>query len=266
MAFGCSPRPSQDHAPVALPSSYTRTLLFWVVPFATIVVFLVVFYIYVLIVSLAMILREWSHEGQNDGAMLICGIVGVMTGSYLLAFLVKTLRAVHVTGGVRLAPGVLPELETLITECAAQAGVAPPDGVFVTLEANARAYSSGRYALHKQLNSCVLIGAPLLAHLSRSELAAVLHHEFGHLILRRHSWAVSLHCKIVDFLVRFQRAQGRSKGCAAAIVLLPIVVVRLFFAAFAWSLRGLSKQDWHRPTKVRNEHYLSAPAANSLCL
>jgi Zn-dependent protease with chaperone function len=204
---------------------------------------LVVFYIYVIVASFGMFLGEWSHEGQNDGAILICGILGVMTGTSLLAFVVKNLRTVQVSGGVQLPAGVLPELEALIQDCAGRAGLAPPDAVFITLEANARAYSSGRYALHKQLNHCVFIGAPLLAHLSPSELAAILYHEFGHLLLRRHSWAVSLHCKIEDFLLRCQRAQGRGKGCAAAIVLLPLVVIRLFLAAFASSLRGLSKQE-----------------------
>jgi Zn-dependent protease with chaperone function len=218
----------------ALPASYTATLLFWSLPLATLVLLLFCFYGGLLV---------YSVVGFFNGSPQSLSLLGSLTGAYMLAFFVKALITVDVPQGIRLPPGVYPQLENLIAECSSRAGVELPDDVFIVPEANAFAYSSGRIFLHKRLNNYVLIGAPLLATLEPRDLAAVLFHEFGHLILRRGSWVVSLHHKIEDFFTRFLRAQFQPNGCTLVFTCVPGIIVALCLNVFRWSMAGFSKRE-----------------------
>lgn len=234
--------PSTLRDRVALPASYTAILLIWSVPFIVVVVALVCFYASVLMFSVAGFLKEVEHPSNNNGPLFL-SLVGMITGAYLLAIIVKAMTTVHVPQGIRMPSGTFPQLEKLIGDCTEQAGIEAPDDVFIVPEANAFAYSSGRFSLHERLNHYVLIGAPLLAMLEPLDLTAVLFHEFGHLILRRGMWAVSVHHKVEDFLTRCLRAQLHRQGCALVFTFIPGLMVALFLRAFRWSLGGFSKRE-----------------------
>jgi Zn-dependent protease with chaperone function len=240
MASG--PSEHGDQVTEALPASYTAVLLLWSVPFLIVVLLLVVFYGSVLIFSVSGFLSELNHPSSNNGPLFF-SLVGMITGAYLLAIIIKALTSVRVPEGIRMPPGAFPQLDKLIRDCTEQAGIEAPDDVFIVPDANAFAYSSGRFSLHERLNHYVLIGAPLLAMLEPPDLAAVLFHEFGHLILRRDLWAVSLHHKVEDFLTRCLRGQLHRQGCALFFTLVPGMAVALFLRAFRWSLAGFSKRE-----------------------
>lgn len=226
----------------AMPISYGALLLLWSLPFAVLVLMLVGFYGGVLLICVLMFLAELAHPSNNNGPLFV-SLLGMITGAYLLAILAKAIATVQVPQGVRLRDGSFPRLESLIHECTTKAGIEAPDDIFIVPDAMAYAYSSGRLSLHERLNHYVLIGAPLLVYLAPLDLAAVLFHEFGHLALRRGSWAVSLHHKIDDFLSRFLQAQVYKQGCALFFTFAPAIMIGLFLRVFRRSLAGFSKRE-----------------------
>ena len=242
MASGPSMHSPGSRALEAMPTSYTLILFLWSLPFAAVVLFLVIFYASVLILSVQGFVTELVRPSNNNGPLFF-SILGTIVGAYLLAIIAKALTTVQVPQGVRLPAGAVPQLDSLIRDCTTQAGIEPPDDVFIVPDANAFAYSSGRFSLHERLNHYVMIGAPLLVHLEPPDLAAVLYHEFGHLLLRRGLWAVSLHHKVEDFLTRCLRAQLHRQGCALAFTFVPGMVVLFFLRLFRWSLAGFSKRE-----------------------
>src|ERR1039458_1006061 len=149
MASGPSMHSPGSRALEAMPTSYTLILFLWSLPFAAVVLFLVIFYASVLILSVQGFVTELVRPSNNNGPLFF-SILGTIVGAYLLAIIAKALTTVQVPQGVRLPAGAVPQLDSLIRDCTTQAGIEPPDDVFIVPDANAFAYSSGRFSLHER--------------------------------------------------------------------------------------------------------------------
>ncbi len=135
------------------------------------------FYLFGLALVLALLWLPWAQV-RYSGSMAPSGFIAVVGALYILWALVPP-RSKFTAPGPELSGESQPRLHALITDVARKTHHPMPHAVYLVNNAVAFAGSRPRwYGLRRE--PMVGIGVPLLALLSKDELAAVIAHEFGH--------------------------------------------------------------------------------------
>lgn len=139
---------------------------------------LVAFPVVVVAIGVASVLVG-LQVGHKPGAYIMLAGLGMMIA---LGFgLVSALRARRPPiEGPRLGRDEHPALWRMIDELAEQAKTRPPDEIVLIGEINAAVTEDARFLGLRSGRRTMLIGLPLLAAMSVSELRSVLAHELGH--------------------------------------------------------------------------------------
>lgn len=87
--------------------------------------------------------------------------------------------------GVRVTRDVVPDFYKLLDGIARRMGACRVDQVWVTGDMNAMVMQRPRWGCVGRIETHLVIGLPLVHSVSRSQLAAVLAHEFAHLAVQR---------------------------------------------------------------------------------
>ncbi|QDF98898.1 hypothetical protein CJ010_21330 [Azoarcus sp. DD4] len=140
--------------------------------------------------------RSW--EALNEGLPLTAGgwsllavICGISSGRMVFLFGLSPSPA-----GVRVPRLAADAFYQLVDDLARRIGAARIDRVWVTGDMNAMVMQRPRWGWVGPIETHLMIGLPLVHSVSRSQLAAVLAHEFAHLALQRHGvGAVGAHLR-----------------------------------------------------------------------
>jgi Zn-dependent protease with chaperone function len=214
-------------AKTTLPVLYVPAVCFWCVVFGSISVFLVLMYV----------LFAWSgvtglavalERAEDKSSEYITSFIFLIAGVALLAAFVRAVTARQSLSGVAIDPIEFETLRTLIAECAVDAGINPPEILYLTPDMTVAAYTAGRLSLTREgKRDAVIIGAGALLLLPRSDLRAILLHEFAHIALRRKVLSADICNKMYNFVPRF--ASAHRHALAAIVTIIPFLVFSILW-------------------------------------
>jgi Zn-dependent protease with chaperone function len=166
----------------------------------------------------------------------------LLAGGFLLAIFVRAATVRPKFAGIPVPLSRFEGLRALIAECAVDAGIDPPEGLYLTPDLTAAAYSAGRLSLTRQgQHDVVFVGSAALLLMPRSDLKAILLHEFAHIGLRRRVLSVDICNKIYDFVPRFTRAHRHA--LMAIVTIVPFFAFVILWRAFLKSMNPLSRAE-----------------------
>lgn len=120
-------------------------------------------------------------ETTSFSPQIVLGLVGAIASFVaMIAALFTVNQAATDTKAVRVDEEEAPELWAFVKEVAAEAGIRPPDELWLNGEVNAAVSEDSRLLGLLPGRRRLYLGLPLLAELSANELRALLGHEFGH--------------------------------------------------------------------------------------
>lgn len=117
----------------------------------------------------------------SAGGWSVVAVVCAISGGRLLCLFGRAPSP----AGVRVPREAAGAFYQLIDDLAQRIGAARIDRVWVTGDMNAMVMQRPRWGWFGPIETHLLIGLPLVHSVSRSQLAAVLAHEFAHLVLQR---------------------------------------------------------------------------------
>lgn len=141
-----------------------------------------------LAVGITVLALAHSWRSLNDGAPLatlassLIAVLAACVGARLAAVLFVPPPAPQ---GVRLLRDAAPDFYQLIDRIAAHLGADRIDRVWITHDINATVLQRARFGCVGRIDTHLMLGLSLVHSVSRSQLAAVLAHEFAHLAVQR---------------------------------------------------------------------------------
>lgn len=129
-----------------------------------------------------------SWQSLNEGAPLttLASSLAAVLAAYVGARLAAVLCVPPpVPEGVRLLRDAAPDFYQLIDQIAAHLGADRIDRVWVTRDINASVIQRARWGCVGRIDTHLMLGLSLVHSVSRSQLSAVLAHEFAHLAVQR---------------------------------------------------------------------------------
>lgn len=139
--------------------------------------------------ALGAMAAAWFAIGEGEPLRTVSW-VGVGLIGFALAF--GGLKALSQAGprpsGVRLPREAAEDFFRLLDGLARQAGVEPVEDVWITDEVNASVVQRPGWVMPGAMRTELLIGLPLVHCLSPAQFAAMLAHEFGHVVAQRQGW------------------------------------------------------------------------------
>lgn len=129
-----------------------------------------------------------SWQSLNQGAPL--STLGSSLAAVVAAYVGARLAAVlfvppPVPEGVRLLRGAAPDFYLLVDHIASHLGADRIDRVWITRDINATVMQRARWGCVGRIETHLMLGLSLVHSVSRSQLSAVLAHEFAHLAVQR---------------------------------------------------------------------------------
>jgi Zn-dependent protease with chaperone function len=199
---------SANPAKLRMPPHYGLFVLAGMCGFAVVLAALMALYCWLIWSGVS----PFIHFEFGRGTVTVqSAVLRILLGLLLLLLTWRSVRGSEAWKGIEVAKGSCPPLEELVGSCAARAGVTPPEAIYLTPDTNIAAYSSGIVRGDRGHATFINIGVMLLPILSRAEFEAAIFHEFGHLVMRRDQWAVSLDNRIRDFVPRLRLVNQRGK-------------------------------------------------------
>jgi len=132
-----------------------------------------------------------SWVAINAGDPVVSGLwslLAVLAGLATCALGGVLLSAPPRPEGIRLPRRAAEDLFALLDDTAARLGIDPVRHVFVTDHMNAHVAQRPRWGCVGPLQTCLMIGLPLVHSLSPAQFGAVLAHELAHLAAQRQGW------------------------------------------------------------------------------
>jgi len=138
-----------------------------------------------LIVTGIVILLEWAmfSGGTVYGRAVVLGIMVILAAGYCLVIVLKPIFKIFEKPkrkGIEIKREDYPELFSLIDEVVKEVDCLQPKHVRVSNECNAYVFHSSLLGYIKSGSQNLTIGLPLLYGMNKTELKAILAHEFGH--------------------------------------------------------------------------------------
>lgn len=138
-----------------------------------------------LIVTGIVILLEWAmfSGGTVYGRAVVLGIMVILAAGYCLVIVLKPIFKIFEKPkrkGIEIKREDYPELFNLIDEVVKEVDCLQPKHVRVSNECNAYVFHSSLLGYIKSGSQNLTIGLPLLYGMNKTELKAILAHEFGH--------------------------------------------------------------------------------------
>lgn len=224
-----------------LPWLYTPAVGCWCLVFGSITIVMVVMYVG-FVWSGANGLAAALERGEDKSSEYITSLIFLIAGIALLAAFVRGVTARQNFSGVVAEPGQFETLRALMAECAAAAGIKPPEILYLTPDMTVAAYSAGRLSLTREgKRDAVFVGVGALLLLPRSDLKAILLHEFAHLALRRKVLSVDICNKLYNFVPRF--ASAHRHALAAIVTIIPLFVFSWRWRTFRKAMGPLSRAE-----------------------
>ncbi len=224
-----------------LPALYGPAVYFWFVVFAGISIGLVIFYIGFVLSGASGLIQAFERS-EGDSSKYLPSLIILLAGGFLLAIFVRAVTVRPKFAGVSVPLSRFEDLRALIAECAVDAGIDAPEALYLTPDLTAAAYSAGRLSLTRQgQKDVVFVGSAALLLMPRSDLKAILLHEFAHIGLRRRVLSVDICNKIYDFVPRFTR--GHRHALMAIVTIIPYFAFVILWWAFRKSMHPLSRAE-----------------------
>ncbi len=138
-----------------------------------------------LIVTGIVILLEWAmfSGGTVYGRAVVLGIMVILAAGYCLVIVLKPIFKIFEKPkrkGIEIKREDYPELFNLIDEVVKEVDCLQPKHVRASNECNAYVFHSSLLGYIKSGSQNLTIGLPLLYGMNKTELKAILAHEFGH--------------------------------------------------------------------------------------
>lgn len=132
------------------------------------------------------LMHSWQTLNEGEPLATVASSLAAVCAAYLCARLTTIF---HVPApepeGILLPPDAAPEFYCLMDDIGSHLGADPIDRVWITRDPNATVLQRARWGCVGRIESHLLLGLPLVHSVSRSQLAAVMAHEFAHLALQR---------------------------------------------------------------------------------
>ncbi|PLX75874.1 MAG: peptidase [Azoarcus sp.] len=126
------------------------------------------------------LMHSWQTLNEGEPLATVASSLAAVCAAYLCARLTTPEPE-----GILLPPDAAPEFYCLMDDIGSHLGADPIDRVWITRDPNATVLQRARWGCVGRIESHLLLGLPLVHSVSRSQLAAVMAHEFAHLALQR---------------------------------------------------------------------------------
>jgi len=218
-------------------------------------------FLFILAVLVTLILAYTVKVAITPGNLFTqiqCAVVAIVMAFALFQLIRAFIIKIDPPDGIELSTDnpLWHELEKL----RAQIEALPVDRVVITDELNAAVVNVPHFGSFKQTQQ-MIIGAPLLAALSKDEVLAVIAHELGH-----------LSCKHTRFSHWIYRTRNTWNGVYAALDKLPTIIQHIAIRFYDWYIPAfqrysfsLSRDDEYEADRIAASTVSPVALCHALC-